>query len=157
MITDFAASLKFRPQACWSFLSRTELKELLPLTNDPKIDIRDTDCEPWLKGYAVGSLFKEWINDSLDGFIDRVPKNITIVRLVDRENKIHAWGSIYTRSYDSLESEVGIYVSPIHRRKGLGTRIIAELKRTPHVMKESHINVHPWNNVGREFFANVMP
>lgn len=62
-----------------------------------------------------------------------------------------AWGNLTYRRYDT-QMQVGIYVHPNHRRRGIGSRIATKMlnwaKNT-----NRRLVCHPWNLASEDFYS----
>ena len=157
MLTNFASTLTLISLTPWNSLTRQEMLDLVPLTNNPQHDHHDADS--FLRNIPAGSQLRNWLSQTISGqFIGDV-RTAQVARLVDNNSTIYAWGAAWNEYEGSVIKDVGIYVRPDKRRQGLGTRILDELRKaspTGESLQINDVHVHPWNEAGRKFFSKAL-
>lgn len=152
--------MKIIPLTAWFSLSRQELLDLLPLTNNSRDDKRDPTCWRYQQGIPVGSTFRGWIYDTLAAYpvtdhYSLIPDNLKIVRIVNDDDMICAWGAIWPARKNY--KHVALYVRYDLRRKGLGSLILNQLRiENEKPIDDKLLLCHPWNFQGRRFFNKML-
>lgn len=104
---------------------------------------------------------KDNLNNIAEGYIDvgsgmlldLKNERKAILFIAWRQGVPIAWTSLTFRPWDSLV-QVGVYVHPKHRRKGIGTRLLAKARAWTK-RKGRSLCCHPWNEAGDLFYSKA--
>ena len=128
-------------------LSTRSLQELLPLTNQPKIDLDD-------RGGYSGSGMQDILESLLLG--KRPCNSLFLYKAFSRKtNEFVGWGLLTQYRINPRNCAMWFYVKHEHRQKGLATKIFEKMHAYAKTHGMQQIGAEPWNNRSTAFFKSL--